>query len=74
MTVRLICMHISILQNILSFSLIVLLGIFEIVFFNFKECSRRLQFFLISNSFISNARQKLTKNQENVKQHTEAEL
>ena len=33
-----------------------------------------LHLFFISNSFISNSRLKLTKNQANAKQHPEAEL
>ena len=71
MTVPLICMHISTLLSILSFSLIVLLGTFEFVFLNFKSCSSRLQVFFISNTVISNARLNLTKNS---KQHPETEL
>ena len=74
MTVPLICMHISILLSILSFSLIVLLGTFEFVFLYFKSYSSRQKVFFISNTFISNARLKLTKNQVNAKQHPETEF
>ena len=43
-------------------------------FENFNKLQKTYTLFFISNTFISNARLKLAKNQANAKQHPEAEL
>ena len=46
----------------------------EILFLILADIYLNTRYFFVSNTFISNARLKLAKNQANAKQHPEAEL